>query len=103
MSADPTLRDRLAQSLGPVLASDLAAHLRRDAVLVVDPALDLLDCAEAVAADRSVQVRAWLERGALRRASPQERADWPQQAAFQWMAVIVQPFVLVQLLAGPEA
>ena len=54
MAADPSLRERLAQSLGPVLASDLAAHLRRDGVLVVAAGLDLLTCAEALARDTAL-------------------------------------------------
>jgi hypothetical protein len=103
MAADPPLRERLAQSLGPVLASDLAAHLRRDGVLVVAAGLDLLTCAEALATDDASRVREWVTAGSLRKASEGERAQWPGEADGTWMAVVVQPFVLVQRLNGAEA
>lgn len=93
------LRAKLQESAGPVLGSDLAAHLRRDAVLVVAPSAPLVECALAVACDEARVVAAWLTSGVLRRPETAEREAWPTDPDRRWMAVVVQPFVLVQALA----
>lgn len=95
-SPEASLRGQLERSLGFVVASDLAAHLKRDAVIVVAPTLSLIDCAVAMARDDAQRVSAWLADGSLRRASAQERARWPSERATEWLAVVVQPYVLVQ-------
>ncbi|MFO0629535.1 MAG: DUF2288 family protein [Polyangiales bacterium] len=79
-----------------MLGSDLSAHLQRDVVLVVTAPLALLECAVAIASDDATAVSGWLASGALRRPSPDERASWPEASSRRWLAVVVQPFVLVQ-------
>lgn len=94
---DPTtIRRRLEEDAGPVQGSDLKAHLERDAVLVVAPSIQLLDCALAVATDDAAKVSAWLADATLRRATEDERAEWPADESRRWIAVVVRPFVLVQ-------
>lgn len=101
MSDSSDLRARLAESLGPVLFSDLRAHLARGAVLVVHPDAALLDCALGVARDDVASVRAWLERGVLGRPSAEQQSAWAHAEGRRWLAVVVQPFVLIQDLAEP--
>jgi hypothetical protein len=93
------LRAKLQDSAGPVQGSDLAAHLRRDAVLVVAPSAPLVERALAVACDDARVVAAWLTSGVLRRPEASERDAWPTDTDRRWMAVVVQPFVIVQPLA----
>jgi hypothetical protein len=100
MTEDASLRTRLQRSLGPVLPSDLRAHLDRDAVWIVGPSLSLLDCAVAIAEDDTTGVSSWLADGSLRRPTADERARWPGETARRWLAVVVQPFVLVQEQTG---
>jgi hypothetical protein len=94
---EAAVRESLERSLGVVFTSDLAAHLKRDGVIVVAPTLSLLDCAVAIALDDKARVAAWLADGSVRRASEEERAHWPSEPQREWLAVVVQPFVLVQL------
>lgn len=96
MSDPSELNARLQTECGEVFGSDLGAHLQRDVVLVVNAPLALLDCAVAIARDDTTAVSAWLAQGALRRPSPEERAAWPEATHRRWLAVVVQPFVLVQ-------
>lgn len=96
MSDESELRARLQTECGEVFGSDLGAHLQRDVVLVVAAPLALLDCAVAIARDDTAAVSAWLAGGALRRPTPEERAAWPEATSRRWLAVVVQPFVLVQ-------
>lgn len=91
-----SVRGRLERDAGEVLGSDLKAHLARDAVLVVGPGRELIECAAAIAEDDAVAVAAWLADGTLRRPTDDERAAWPVDAARRWLAVVVRPFVLVQ-------
>ncbi|MFO0665042.1 MAG: DUF2288 family protein [Polyangiaceae bacterium] len=83
---------------GPVLFSDLAAHLARDAVFLVDDAVSLEKCAEAIAVDDVPAVKAWLDAGQLRKPTAEEREAWSQEPTRAWNAMIVQPYVLIQAI-----
>lgn len=93
---EEAIRIKLEERIGPVFYSDLAAHLNRDALFVVAPSLSLLACATAVALDDVEQVTRWISSGELRKPSRGERDAWPLAEKRTWIAVVVQPFVLVQ-------
>jgi hypothetical protein len=96
MKFPEAVKARLEQTAGPVFYSDLAAHLRRDAVFVVAPSLSLIECGVAVATDDLARVEGWVASGHLRKPTRAERAAWPDEPGRQWLAITVQPFVLVQ-------
>lgn len=90
---------------GEVLSShweDLALHQQRGALLLLAPALDLLDVAEAMARDDKERVADWLRRGLLRRAGEAERAryetDAEEESGVRFQFVVVQPWVVAQAL-----
>ena len=91
-----TPEDKLRELLGPVTYSDLQAHLDRGAVFLVSPDLDLLTCAVALATDDAEKVRIWLSEGGLRRPLQDERARWSATSELRFLAVPVQPYVLIQ-------
>lgn len=100
MTLEEGIRTRLTEALGPVLFADLKAHLARDAVFVVGPTLSLVECGVRVALDDVAVVGGWIESGELRKPSADERGRWAEGGeARRWMALVVQPFVLVQDLA----
>lgn len=96
MKDEHEIRAKLESTVGPVLASDLRAHLARDALFVVAPALGLIDCGVAIALDDAAKVEAWIASGALRRPTADERTAWLADPTRRWSAIVVQPFVLVQ-------
>lgn len=96
MSMPEALETQLKKRLGPVYFSDLRAHLERDGVFIVRADLDLVACGVAVAMDDVEVVGAWIQDGKLRKPSSAERERWPQEEGRRWMAIVVQPFVLVQ-------
>jgi hypothetical protein len=96
MTLPEAIRTKLEQHHGPVFFSDLSAHLERDAVFVVAPGLSLIDCGVAVAMDQVEVVRVWIDSGELRKPSVVERREWPTATARKWMAIVVQPFILIQ-------
>lgn len=93
---EDAVRARLEASVGPVLFSDLAAHLKRDAVFIVAPALSIATCGVAIAMDDAKSVERWIVSGELRRPSSDELAAWAASSERRWNAIVVQPFVLVQ-------
>jgi hypothetical protein len=94
MSRDP------AASLGPVRLSDLRAHLARDAVIVVDSSLGLVEVAEAVARDDRRVVEGWVAAGLLGKPSPALLERWERSDGDVALSVVVQPFVLLQDRTG---
>lgn len=101
MSLEEGIAMRLRETRGPVTYGDLKEHLERDAVFIAGPDLDLVDCGVAVAADDVDRVGQWIARGSLRKPTQAERDAWPDEKAQRWVAIIVQPFVIVQLV--PDA
>ncbi|MDP3275269.1 MAG: DUF2288 family protein [Deltaproteobacteria bacterium] len=96
---DTPLRAELERTLGPVTTADLRAHLARDAVVMVRAGISLLDCALALALNDTSAVAQWLAEGTLARVDARTREAHFAHDEGSWLAVIVQPFVLVQSLA----
>ena len=90
--------EHLRRHLGPVQWSDLRAHAARQALFIVDPALDLMDVALALATDDRASVQIWVAKQALRRPSDAELAAWNAQDEKPFVSSVVQPFVLAQEL-----
>jgi hypothetical protein len=100
------MRETLMASMGPIELSDLRPHLVRDAVIVVDASLDLLDVGEAVARDDKERVSAWLAAGLLAKPSTAQIERWSTLEGPAWTALVVQPFVLLReglLAQSPSA
>ena len=89
------MREQLAASMGPIEFTDIRAHLARDAVIVVDPSLDLLDVGEALARDDKIRVAEWIEKGLLGKPSLETIDTWSKTSGAAWTALVVQPFVLI--------
>ena len=73
----------------------LARYFARGVVFHVDPALDLLDVALALAEDNADQVTAWRAAGQLDAPSDEHARAW-QQSNTEFWAIVVAPFVIVQ-------
>lgn len=99
------MRDTLAASMGPIEFSDIRAHLARDAVIVVDASLDLLEVGEAIARDDKVRVAAWIEQGLVAKPSLEKIEAWSKTSGAAWTALVVQPFVLLRegLTSQPQS
>lgn len=90
------LRSELAESLDEAEWNWLKPHVQRDAVVVVDRALDLLDVGVAIARDDVVSVQHWISEQLIRKPSPKQLSDWNSDQTKRFQALIVQPYVLVQ-------
>jgi len=65
-------------------------------LVIVDPQLDLLEVAVAVARDHGEQVQQWMAARQLRRATAAEVEVWREEIGERFTVVIVQPYVLAQ-------
>jgi hypothetical protein len=78
----------------------LIPHAKRDAVIVVDGALDLVEVGVAIAEDNATVVQNWLSELLLHKPFLEELNDWNAEPEKQFNTLIVQPFVLVTAIAA---
>jgi hypothetical protein len=90
------MRERLTETLGDVLWSDLRPHVARDVVIIVDEGLDLVDVGFAVASNEAAAVNAWIQAGKLTKPTAEDLARWPIEPAARFRCLIVAPFVLIR-------
>ena len=90
------LRRKLHAELDTVAWQALRAQAGRDHVILVAPALDLVEVAWCVATDRSAEVARWIGMGQMRKPTGEELSAWEQQLAKPFRVLIVAPYVLVQ-------
>ena len=90
------LRAELLESLDEAEWEWLIPHVRRDALVVVAPQLDLLDVGVAIASDNVSSVQQWIGEELIYKPSAGQLADWNCDRTKRFNTLIVQPFVLVQ-------
>ncbi|MGB3300828.1 MAG: DUF2288 domain-containing protein [Phormidesmis sp.] len=93
MSKD--LHAELANMIGPVQWQWLEPQLKRDAVVIVNPHLDLAEVGVAVATDNAQAVEHWITEQLITKPNAQQLTRWRQDNK-RFASLIVQPYVLVQ-------
>lgn len=101
MSSD--LRKKLASERAPTTWRDVETTGQSSAVVVVDPRLDLVVAAVALAENDIASVKQWMGSGLLKNAGPAELAAWRAAPNTVFDMLIVQPFVLLQQHATAHA
>lgn len=90
------LRERLESDLGEVEWERIKPHLERDAIIIVDESLGLVDVAEAVCSDDSAKVSQWIGSGKLLKPTPEQVELWNAEPKKLFSLLIAKPFVLMQ-------
>ncbi|MEA5532693.1 DUF2288 domain-containing protein [Crocosphaera sp. XPORK-15E] len=90
------LKTRLTQDLADVNWHDIKPHAQRDAVIVVNENLDLLEVGIAIAKDDKISVEHWITEQLINKPSNRQLSDWNINPNRLFKTLIVQPFVLVQ-------
>lgn len=90
------LKEKLQQDVADISWKDLQPHAKRDAIIIVKPELDLTEVAVAIAEDNTVSVQSWIGEQSITKPTSQQLTDWNQSLDKQFMALIVQPFVIIQ-------
>jgi hypothetical protein len=91
------LREELAEMMDEAEWDWLVPHVSRDALVIVDPGLSLLDVGVALANDNVTSVQHWISEGLLSKPSPEQLTDWERDRSRRFHTLIVQPYVLVQV------
>lgn len=90
------LRTELAAMVDKAEWEWLIPHVQRDAVVVVDANLNLVDVGVAIADDNVNAVQRWISEQLIQKPTPEQLADWSSDRTHRFNALIVQPYVLVQ-------
>lgn len=96
----PDLRAELTEMLDEAEWEWLMPHVKRDAVVIVAPGLDLVEVGVAIANDNTATVERWIHEQQIYKPSPEQISVWEQEQTHRFNALIVQPYVLVQDLAA---
>lgn len=93
------LKKKLKEEIESCDWSMLEAHHEREALLLVEGEIPLIDAAMALAKDNVELVKYWQSKNFFRRPTEEEIKSWSEDK-FNKMArfLIIQPFVLIQLL-----
>lgn len=96
------VRTQLTEMMDTVEWSWLVPHAKRDALVVVTPGMDLLEVGEAIANDNTLAVQHWISEQLLYKPAEDQLNTWNQAPQTQFVALIVQPFVLIQENSEPD-
>jgi hypothetical protein len=96
------LRAQLRELLDEAELDWLKPHLHKDAVVIVNPDLDLLDVGVAIAQDETQAVERWIGEQLILKPTTADVDRW-NAGHPKFRAIIVQPYVLVQELAASGA
>lgn len=91
-----SLLEKLRSEVDKCLWKDLIPHAARGHVVIVDPYLDFLEVAVAIAEDASPKVSEWMQAGQLGRSTDDHLKLWNEMPDKAFQMVVVAPYVLVQ-------
>jgi hypothetical protein len=92
----PGLKEKLEQDVADISWKELQPHAKRDAIIVIKDELNLAEVAVAIAEDNTASVQNWIGSQSIAKPSSQELTQWNQTPEKQFVALIVQPFVVVK-------
>ena len=90
------IRKRLQGDIAKISWQEIIPHAKRDAVVVINQKLDLLDVAEAIALDNTLVVNNWIADNLITKPSMIQLNDWNNSPETKFVTAIVQPFVIIQ-------
>lgn len=100
--AGQDLQTKLRSEILVADAKSLLPHHRRDALLIAELEVDLLAVAVAIASDETDLVAELLSEKKLYKPSLAQLADWCVDLERRFQYVILQPYVLAQVLPAAK-
>ena len=92
---EASVSDKLEKYTGEVDWTYLKKPFEADALLYVDPTLDLVEVGKAFAEDDAEAVKVWRSTGDIIQPGTAHAEYWEESGA-KFLALVVSPFVLVQ-------
>ncbi len=93
------IRIQLTEEIAEVAWSELIPHVLRDALIVVEESLSLIDVGVAIALDDKIKVEHWIAEMLIRKPSSDELNNWQKNLDLKFTTLIVQPYVLVSTVS----
>ena len=90
------LKERLSKDIADISWQELLPHAKRDAVIIVEPELDLSEVAVAIAQDNISSVQSWIASQSVAKPTAAQLSLWNDNPQKQFTALIVQPFVVAK-------
>lgn len=94
------IREQLTEILDEAELEWLKPHIQKDAVIIVDTELDILDVGVAIASDNMQSVQHWIGEQLLIKPSTEILDRWNNQPDRRFQAIIIQPYILVKEIAA---
>lgn len=92
------IKKKLEAELETVAWDALESHIKREALIMVDTSLDLLDVGEKVAKDETQYIQAWMNEGKIIKMTEDLAKEYQSQEGGKFLFIILQPFVFAQEL-----
>lgn len=92
----PDLKTKLKEDIADISWTDLLPHAKRDAIIVVQPELDLSEVAVAMAQDNTASVQRWISEQLIAKPTSEQLTQWNDRPEKKFTTLIVQPFVIVK-------
>lgn len=90
------IREQLKELLDEAELEWLKPHIQKDAVIIVDAGLDLLDVGEAITSDNTQSIQDWIGEQLLVKPSAEILNRWNANPEQRFQAIIIQPYILVK-------
>ena len=89
------LKTQLREQLAEIEWHFLIPHVQRDALIVVNENLDLIEVGFAMANNNTNLVQHWISEQLIQKPSAEQLSIWNDDINKKFHTIIVQPFVLV--------
>lgn len=89
------LKSQLQEQLAEMDWKDLIPHAQRDALIIADRGLDLVEVGSAIAEDQTTLVRHWIREQLIQKPTAQQLSIWNKDDTQKFKTIIVQPFVII--------
>lgn len=90
------LKNKLAEEIADIEWNSLVPHAKRDALIIVEESLSMIDLGVALANDDVPSVQHWIAEQLICKPSPEQLVDWNNHPEQKFSVLIVQPFVLIR-------
>ncbi len=92
----PDIKTQLTEEVADTEWKDLKPHAQRDALIIVQEPLNLLDVGVAIAKDDVQKVQYWIQEQLVQKPTAEYLSACNAEPNKKFSALIVQPFVIVR-------
>ena len=90
-----SLTAKLSEDLAEIPWTEIKPHAQRDAVIVVNDALNMVEVGVAIASDQVDKVQHWIAEALVQKPSAEQLSLWNDDPSTLFETLIVQPYVLI--------